>query len=106
MFLLPANLRVGYVPPLPTSVSHLDLVLNKYFHTIYCQCFRLGATIYIILFFHSLTTCFGPTWPSSGDITVLDCHTLRCVYINIYFYFNTRYDCLYKRFYKFSKNIC
>jgi hypothetical protein len=30
-------------------------------------------------------------------ITVLDCHTVRCVYI---FYFDTRYDCLYKSIYK------
>jgi hypothetical protein len=29
--------------------------------------FRLGATIYTVLSFNSFTTCFGPTWPSSGD---------------------------------------
>jgi hypothetical protein len=41
--------------------------------------FRLGATIYTILSFHSLTACFGPTWPSSGDdyfARLSHCHTL------------------------------
>jgi hypothetical protein len=41
--------------------------------------FRLGATIYTVLSFHSFTTCFGPIWPSSGGdyFAILShCHTL------------------------------
>jgi hypothetical protein len=53
-------------------------VTNCYTHNI-LSLFRLGATIYTILSFHSFTTCFGPTWPSSGyDYFARrsHCHTL------------------------------
>jgi hypothetical protein len=74
--IIPHGIYMGF-----STNLYLSILLHYVTHNI-LSLFRLGETIYTILSFRSFTTCFGPTWPSSGEVyfaRLSHCHTL-CLY--------------------------